>query len=70
MQLLPTSVDVIDPPAIVAETLKSRLEQLGIKSESESTQNRFQVSDLTDNFRLGAQRFFGSDIDLEEVVLT
>ena len=70
MALLPKSVEVIDPPAIVAEALKQKLEVLGIISDKQSIQNRFQVSDLTENFRLGAQRFFGSDIDLEEVVLT
>ena len=70
ISLLPKSVDVIDPPAIVAEALKQKLEELGFLSDKEKIQNRFQVSDLTENFKLGAQRFFGSDIDLEEVVLS
>ena len=68
--LLPISVDVIDPPAIVAEALRNKLQELGLLSSNEVSNNRFQVSDLTENFRLGAQRFFGADIDLEEVSLS
>lgn len=70
MSMLPKSVEVIDSPKIVALALKSKLENLGLlNADSAELSNRFQVSDLTENFRLGAQRFFSSDIDLEEVVL-
>jgi len=70
MSMLPKSVEVIDSPKIVALALKSKLENLGLlNADSALSSNRFQVSDLTENFRLGAQRFFSSDIDLEEVVL-
>ena len=70
MSMLPKSVKVIDSPKIVALALKSKLENLGLlNADSAVSSNRFQVSDLTENFRLGAQRFFSSDIDLEEVVL-
>ena len=70
MSMLPKSVEVIDSPKIVALVLKSKLENLGLlNADSAVSSNRFQVSDLTENFRLGAQRFFSSDIDLEEVVL-
>ena len=70
MSMLPKSVEVIDSPKIVALALKSTLETLGLlNTDSAVSSNRFQVSDLTENFRLGAQRFFSSDIDLEEVVL-
>lgn len=70
MSMLPKSVEVIDSPKIVALALKSKLEKLGLlNADSAVSSNRFQVSDLTENFRLGAQRFFSSDIDLEEVVL-
>tara|TARA_B100000427_G_scaffold329273_1_gene344863 strand:+ start:1986 stop:2804 length:819 start_codon:yes stop_codon:yes gene_type:complete len=68
-KLLPESVFVIDPPTIVAQYLKKRLSELSLLTEKENDPNLFQVSDLTENFRLGAQRFFGSDIDLEEVKL-
>jgi glutamate racemase len=70
MRLLPNTVEVIDPPAIIAEALKNKLSELNLLSEGGDRTNRFQVSDLTENFRLGAQRFFGSDIDLEEVLLS
>ena len=70
MSMLPKSVKVIDSPKIVALALKSKLDNLGLlNADSAVSSNRFQVSDLTENFRLGAQRFFSSDIDLEEVVL-
>lgn len=70
MSMLPKSVEVIDSPKIVALALKSKLENLGLlNADSAVSSNRFQVSDLTENFRLGAQRFFSSDIDLDEVVL-
>lgn len=69
IRLLPDSVDVIDPPAIIARALKTKLSELNLLSNSDDASNRFQVSDLTENFRLGAIRFFGSDIDLEEVEL-
>ena len=70
MSMLPKSVEVIDSPKIVALALKSKLENLGLlNADSAVLSNRFQVSDLTENFRLGAQRFFSFYIDLEEVVL-
>ena len=70
MSMLPKSVEVIDSPKIGALALKSKLENFGLlNADSAVSSNRFQVSDLTENFRLGAQRFFSSDIDLEEVVL-
>ena len=70
-KLLPNHVEVINSPLIVANKLKDTLVELGIsnKIRVDNLANRFQVSDLTENFRLGAQRFFGSDIDLEEVDL-
>ena len=67
IQLLPKSVDVIDPPAIIAKALEMKLSELNLLSNSNDISNRFQVSDLTENFKQGAIRFFGSDIDLEEV---
>ena len=73
-KLLPSSVKIIDSPYIVATTLKARLMELGIEAGPNSdlihqVTNRFEVSDLTENFKIGAQSFFGSGIDLEEVVL-
>lgn len=69
IQLLPKSVDVLDSPAIIAKALKMKLSELNLLSNSNDISNRFQVSDLTENFKQGAIRFFGSDINLEEVEL-
>jgi len=69
IRLLPNTVDVIDPPAIIARELSMKLSELNLLSNSGEAVNRFQVSDLTENFKQGAIRFFGTDIDLEEVEL-
>ena len=69
IRLLPDTVDVIDPPAIIARELNMKLSELNLLSNSDEVANRFQVSDLTENFKQCAIRFFGSDIDLEEVEL-
>lgn len=69
-ELLPKHVHVIDSPAIIAKHLMSELEKRGLlNNESLVTSNCFQVSDLTETFRFGAQKFFGAGLDLEEVVL-
>ncbi|MAO46243.1 MAG: glutamate racemase [Crocinitomicaceae bacterium] len=71
--LLPKSVAVINSPKIVALALKKVLSERGLllgKSSQLETSNKFQVSDLTENFRLGAERFFGGNISLDEVDLT
>ena len=69
-ELLPKHVHVIDSPTIIAKHLMSELEKRGLlNNESSVTSNCFQVSDLTDTFRFGAQKFFGAGLDLEEVVL-
>lgn len=68
--LLPSHVKVVNSPVIVANLLKNELETCGLLNESESdARNIFQVSDLTETFRFGAQKFFGAGLDLEEVVL-
>lgn len=69
IRLLPKSVDVFDPPAIIARALKMKLSELNLLSNTDDASNRFQVSDLTENFKQGAIRFFGTDINLEEVEL-
>jgi glutamate racemase len=73
-KLLPQCVKIIDSPTIVATKLRDRLIELGIEADvnldsSHKISNRFQVSDLTENFKKGSQQFFGSGIDLEEVIL-
>ena len=71
--LLPKSVEVINSPKIVALALKKALSERGLlvdESAQSVVSNKFQVSDLTENFRLGAERFFGGNISLDEVDLT
>jgi glutamate racemase len=70
--LLPKSVEVINSPKIVALALKKALSERGLlvdESAQSVVSNKFQVSDLTENFRLGAERFFGGNISLDEVDL-
>jgi len=71
-KLLPQTVKIVDSPSIVATRLKNKLIELGLESDpklNHQIKNRFEVSDLTENFKLGSHRFFGSGIDLEEVIL-
>lgn len=67
--LLPESVKVVDSPSIVAQHLRSELESRGLLNKtSNAANNSFQVSDLTETFKFGAEKFFGSNLSLEEVV--
>ncbi|MDA0569028.1 MAG: glutamate racemase [Bacteroidetes bacterium] len=69
--LLPSGVEVIDSPSIVAEQLNSVLTAMGEKVTESNLKEKlhFQVSDLTENFKFSARHFFGDDLTLEEVVL-
>ena len=62
--LLPKGVKVIDSPKIIAQELKRVLTE---NFDPYTPEHKFQVSDLTENFRCSAHYFFGSDINLEEV---
>lgn len=62
--LLPKGVNVIDSPKIIAQELKRVLTE---NAYPYTPEHKFQVSDLTENFRCSAHYFFGSDINLEEV---
>ena len=62
--LLPKGVNVIDSPKIIAQELKRVLTK---NAYPYTPEHKFQVSDLTENFRCSAHYFFGSDINLEEV---
>ena len=73
---LPSHIELVDSAHVVAHALKLAIqEQLAnqisasASSSSLSTQ-RFLVSDLTESFALGAQRFYGSPIALQERKLT
>ena len=62
--LLPKGVNVIDSPKIIAQELKRVLTE---NAYPYTPEHKFQVSDLTENFKFSAHHFFGSDINLEEV---
>lgn len=67
--LLPENVQVVDSPSIVAAHLKNVLAEKGLlNKKGEGVKNSFQVSDLTENFKFGAEKFFSDNLDLEEVV--
>ncbi len=62
--LLPKGVKVIDSPQLVAQELKRLLTE---SAQINPPIHKFQVSDLTENFKFSAHHFFGSDLNLEEV---
>ncbi len=67
---VPNTVQIVDSPAWVAERVARVLGEPPSDAESVHTmpkpQHRFLVSDLTPSFALGAKRFFGEDVQLEE----
>ena len=62
--LLPKGVKVIDSPKIIAQEVKRVLTE---NPRPYTPEHKFQVSDLTENFKFSAHHFFGADINLEEV---
>jgi glutamate racemase len=67
---LPDSVELVDSAEAAAEALLEVLEQTEPEQSaafggSQRTE-RFMVSDLTESFSLGAQRFYGAPVELEE----
>lgn len=60
---LPSTVQVVDSPAIVAEAVAAMLP--AETGTSGAPTHRFLVSDWTDSFAHGARRFFGDAIQLE-----
>ena len=64
-RVLGERVEVVDGPAIVAESVRARLSSEGLLHEGERAgEHRFSVSDLTAGFERSATRFFGHGIDL------
>ncbi|MDP6908006.1 MAG: glutamate racemase [Flavobacteriales bacterium] len=63
---LGTQVELINAPRIVAEDIQSKLEQLGLLSNSNDSKLRFLVSDLTPSFQKSSAIFFGEKVELEE----
>jgi len=64
---LPDSVALVDSAEAAAQALKAALDPLsdGPKTTGERV-DRFMVSDLTESFILGAQRFFGRPVNVVE----
>ena len=64
---LPDAVALVDSAEAAAQALKRALESLADKQAAKGGQgDRFMVSDLTESFSLGAQRFFAKPVDLVE----
>ena len=59
-------VELVDGPSIVALAVAEALEKRSLQAPqpSESPVHQFLVSDLTENFKRSAERFFGSEIPL------
>ena len=64
---LPDSVTLVDSAEAAAQALKAALRPLSDEPEATGARaDRFMVSDLTESFTLGAQRFFGQPVNLVE----
>ena len=64
---LPDAVALVDSAEAAAQALKRALESFADKKVAKGgRRDRFMVSDLTESFSLGAQRFFGKPVDLVE----
>ena len=64
---LPDAVALVDSAEAAAQALKRALDSLADKQAANGGRgDRFMVSDLTESFSLGAQRFFGKPVDLVE----
>ena len=64
---LPDSVELVDSAEAAAQALKAALYPLSDGPETTGErEDQFMVSDLTESFILGAQRFFGQPVNLVE----
>ena len=65
---LPNGIEIIDSAAAVASALDNLNASLTPGSEAVEADplRKFIVSDLTKSFQLGAERFFGAPVVLEE----
>lgn len=60
-----SQVEVIDSSIVVAEQLKSVLQNNGLLSSEQTTQHKFYVSDYTESFEHSTKIFFGEEVNLE-----
>ena len=63
---LPDTVALVDSAEAAAEALRRALTSQAEVAQSAPRSERFMVSDLTESFSLGAQRFYGAPVQLEE----
>ncbi|MCB0794739.1 MAG: glutamate racemase [Flavobacteriales bacterium] len=62
-------VSVLDPPTIVAATIKQGLKDQGLlrRSRTPAGADKFFLSDMTDSFKSSAKRFFRKPMQLREL---
>lgn len=58
-------VELVDGPGIVAKAVAKALDARGLRQTESLPRHQFLVSDLTENFRRSAKRFFGEEIPLQ-----
>lgn len=63
------TVEVVDPPKVVADRLKVELKKNDLLATKQAGRQHFYVSDLTEAFAKSTRLFFGEDAALEEVHL-
>lgn len=60
------SVEVVDAPTIVAESIRNDLDSRALLSNERSGRHLFFVSDHTEAFERSTKIFFGEELELEE----
>lgn len=58
-------VELVDGPGIVAKAVSKALDSRGLRRSDSLSRHQFLVSDLTENFKRSAERFFGEEIPLQ-----
>ena len=58
-------VELVDGPGIVAKAVSKALDSRGLRRSDSLPRHQFLVSDLTENFKRSAERFFGEEIPLQ-----
>lgn len=69
LQYYKHSIDIIDSSDIVAQAVKTQLENYALLNANGVSSKHFYVSDYTESFATNAKLFFGDDITLEHYPL-
>ena len=66
-RVMGSGLELVDGPGIVARAVLNELQNKGIASRGDdsSPRHQFLVSDMTENFKRSAERFFGTEIPLQ-----